>query len=361
MRRVECRLDMSALLHNLAQVKRYRPGQPVLAMVKADAYGHGLVAVARHLREHVDALGVACLDEAMMLREGGVHQPIVLMEGLFSRPELEQARRLGLDLVVHQRRQLEWLQQAQAGRAFDVWLKVNTGMNRLGFGTDQAIEVYQALRVLPHVRRIVLMTHLATADQPGDVACRRQVDAFYALARALGLDESRCSICNSAAIVGWPDVGGSWLRPGLMLYGASPLVGTHASELGLRPVMSLKAHVVAVQTVQAGDRIGYGGQWVAEREQRIAVVGAGYGDGYPRTAGPDTPVAIAGRRFWLAGRVSMDMLAVDIGQDDVIKPDDEVELWGRQVAIDEVAQASGTLSYELMCKLTARVARHYVY
>ncbi len=361
MRRVECRLDMSALLHNLSQVRRYRPGQPVLAMVKADAYGHGLVAVARHLRDQVDALGVACLDEAMMLREGGVHQPIVLMEGLFSRPELEQARRLGLDLVVHQSCQLEWLQQASAGRSFDVWLKVNTGMHRLGFQPEQVIGVYEALRALPHVRKICLMTHLATADQPGDIACLQQVDLFKKLGTMLEVEESSCSICNSAAIIGWPEVGGAWVRPGLMLYGASPLVGRSASELGLRPVMSFKARVVAVQKIQKGDPVGYGGLWVAQSDQMIAVVGAGYGDGYPRTAGPDTPVAIAGRRFRLAGRVSMDMLAVDIGQDASIQPGEDVELWGGQIAIDEVAQASGTLSYELMCKLTSRVARHYVY
>ncbi len=353
MPRTYCSISHAALRHNLQRVRQLRPEASILAMVKADAYGHGLVEVAKALQPGVEALGVAVLDEAIVLRQAGIKIPVVLMQGVFSLQELAAARIHDLQLVVHQQRQLDWLLQTP-GTPLTIWLKVNTGMNRLGFRPEMLPGVWSQLQQATAVRQIILMTHLAMADMPTESLTSQQHHCFMACQQSLGIADAQTSLCNSAGILAWPQLGGHWVRPGLMLYGASPFAAQCAADLQLQPVMRLYSRVMAIQQVRAGEIVGYAGCWQAKEDQRIAIVSCGYGDGYPRTAPSGTPVAIEGAIYPLAGRVSMDMLAVDIGHAPV-SVDAEVELWGEQVPVDAVAAAAGTLAYELFCKVTDRV------
>ncbi len=348
-------IDGAALRHNLQRVRQCRPAAPILAMVKAEAYGHGAVAVAGILAAAgVDALGVAHLDEALALRAAGLRLPITLLEGLVGHEALDQVAEQRLHLVVHQAQQLHALLQ-WPGALARVWIKVNTGMNRLGFRPQEVAAVAQALHQRGGIAEIGLLTHLACADEAQDPQTDQQLQSFAECRRAVALEHA--SFANSALILTRPGPGHDWVRPGLMLYGASPLAERSAQELDLRPVMRLTSRVIAVQTLRAGDAVGYGATWRAARDGRIAIVGIGYGDGYPRTA-TAAPVALRGRRYRLAGRVSMDMLAIDVACDEVAVGD-EVELWGGQIAVDTVAACAGTLSYELLCRLTQRALRHY--
>ncbi len=348
-------IDGAALRHNLQRVRQCRPAAPILAMVKADAYGHGALAIAGILAAAgVDALGVAHLDEALALRAAGISTPITLLEGLVGHEELDQVARQHLHLIVHHRQQLQALLQ-WSGALQRVWIKVNTGMNRLGFRPQEVAAVAAALRQRGGIAEIGLLTHLACADDEADAQTDVHLQRFADCRRAVAVEHHSCA--NSALILSRPGAGDDWVRPGLMLYGASPLLGRRADELDLRPVMRLTSRVIAVQSVRAGETVGYGATWRAQHDGRIAIVGIGYGDGYPRTA-TAAPVALRGRRYALAGRVSMDMLAITVGMDEVAVGD-EVELWGGQVAIDTVAACAGTLSYELLCRLTQRAQRHY--
>lgn len=356
-RSVSLYLDESALQHNVSVLRARTPGSRVLAMVKANAYGHGAVMISRWLEQQVEALGVATMAEAAELRQAGIKQPVVLMQGVMSSAEMQQAITLKLDLVVHNVRQLFWLEQARDFRG-SVWLKFNTGMSRLGFDWRQAPETIHRAKQLSGLRELVLMTHLACADEPAHPLNAQQWQRFQQLSAGTGL---ACSVANSAAILSSDDMRLDWVRPGIALYGSSPLAQRSAVDLDLRPVMTLRASVLALQSLQAGATVGYGARWQAERDTRIAVVGVGYGDGYPRHAQAGTPVAINGRIYPLAGRVSMDMITVDIGPEataePVVQPGDAVELWGAQVPVDQVAAQSGTISYELFCRLSGRVDR----
>ncbi len=349
-------IDSSALRHNLQRVRQCRPAAKVLAMVKAQAYGHGAVAVARILAAAgSDALGVAHLDEAVQLRDAGITLPIALLEGLVAHEALDTVAQLSLQLVVHQHEQLQALLQ-WPGQIGKVWIKINTGMHRLGFAVDEVAAVRSALQQRGGIGELGLLTHLACADDRQDPRTDHQLRCFAEA--AAGWAEQDTSVANSALILARPGQECSWVRPGLMLYGASPLLGQTAAELQLRAVMRLSSRVIAVQRLRAGDEVGYGASWRAPRDGRIAIVGIGYGDGYPRTA-QAAPVALRGRRYRLAGRVSMDMLAIDVGNDEV-ELGDEVELWGPTIAADEVAACAGTLSYELFCRLTQRAHRHHL-
>lgn len=352
-------INPHALTHNLATLRQHMPQSHTLAMVKADAYGHGAGQIARLLDGQVEALGVAFLAEAQALRAAGVQTPIKILEGIFTADELALARASGFDLVVHNQTQLALLQEAGSGPALTVWLKINTGMNRLGFLPAEALKVYHQLKNLPVVADIVLITHLACADEPDSSLTRRQLSRFRVLQDTLAKQQGRAiddSVANSAGILGWPEAHGLWMRPGIALYGSSPFAERSAADLDLLPVMTLHSQVIAVHAVRAGETVGYGASWTAERDTRIAVVAIGYGDGYPRHAPSGTPVLINGERCALAGRVSMDMITVDVGSLSVAEGDDVV-LWGAGLSVDEVAQAAGTLSYELFCRLTARVRR----
>lgn len=360
MRETWLTLDTAALRHNVAVIRRQMPQARLLAMVKADAYGHGAAMLAPLLAEQADALGTAFIDEALALREQGVRSPIAVLEGVFTTQELALARQHDLQLAVHSPEQLALFAQAPAGAQIAVWLKVNSGMNRLGLRPVEALKAWRVLAQSPAVKTRGLLTHFATADELDSRQTVQQLGRFRALQQALaeadGVPVSD-SLANSAAIFAHAAAAGAWMRPGIALYGSSPFAYRSAESLGLRPVMTLRSRVIAVHTVPAGEAVGYGASWVAARDTRIAVVAIGYGDGYPRHAPSGTPVLINGQRCQLAGRVSMDMITVDLGQV-TARPGDPVVLWGDGLPADEVASAAGTISYELFCRLTPRVQRH---
>ncbi len=352
-------LDPQALTGNIAVLRAHMPQSRLLAMVKADAYGHGVATVAPWLQGQVDGFGVAFIDEALALRAMGITAPIAVLEGVFTAAELEAARSAELQLAVHCPEQLALLQAAPVGQSLMVWLKINTGMNRLGFRPADALRACRQLAAAGCVSRIGLMTHFAAADELASNQTDLQLGRFRALQQTLTSEQGSAmpdSLANSAAILAWPETTGEWMRPGIALYGSSPFAEQSAESFGLQPVMTLHSRVIAVNAVQPGEAVGYSGTWIAERATRIAVVAIGYGDGYPRHAPSGTPVLVNGQRCRLAGRVSMDMITVDLGEVEAV-PGDEVVLWGRGLSADEVAAAAGTISYELFCRLTARVRR----
>lgn len=355
-RPARARIDLAALRHNLDYARELASGSRVLAVVKANGYGHGAVAAARALAAQADALGVACAEEALELRDSGVVAPILLMEGVFSPDEVAVADRHRLAMVVHSCEQLDWILAAHPQRPLDCWLKVDTGMHRVGLEPGELAAAYGALRDAPQVGALVLMTHFARADEPAHPFTSDQMDRF---ARATaGLLAPR-SLANSAALIAWPTTRGDWVRPGIMLYGASPLGDAHQSAGRLRPVMRLESELIAVRNLAPGDAVGYGGRFVCPTPMRVGVVAMGYADGYPRHAPDGTPVAVRGRPTRLVGRVSMDMLTVDLTGMDDARPGDPVELWGARVSANAVAEASGTIAYELFTGISPRVPRIY--
>lgn len=344
-------VDTGALRHNLKIIRSRAGGARVLAVVKANAYGHGLVQTALAL-EQADAFAVARLEEGLMLREHGVTRPIVLLEGVFSAGQLREAARHELDLVVHDPLQVRLLEADAAAHRFVLWLKIDTGMNRLGFRESEfpeALERLERLRSPP--LEIRLMTHLARADDSPEMT-REQLERFGRAARGRA---HATSIANSAGVLGQTPVGGEWVRPGLALYGASPFADRTAEDLGLRLAMTLEASVIAVRRVPRGETVGYGGAWRAGRDSRIAIAAAGYGDGLPRGLPSGTPVLVDGRRAPLCGRVSMDMIAVDVTDLGEVEVGAPVVLWGAGLAVEEVARRAGTIAYELLCGVSQRV------
>lgn len=357
LREVTLGVNLSALRHNLARVRESAPYAKVLAMVKADGYGHGLLTVAETL--DADGFGVAFLEEALILRGAGVRQPIMILEGVFSEMELFEAVRQQLTLVVHQEEQVRLLEQCKLSGPIKVWLKLDTGMHRLGFAPEVAPLIYRRLRACHVVGEIGLMSHFASADERRSRQTELQIRRFREAQRIVtqnGEQPLPDSLANSAAILAWPASHGSWVRPGIMLYGSSPFPDQSAADLRLRPVMTLAARVIAIKPLARGEAVGYGGSWVAPRDTRIGVISIGYGDGYPRHAPSGTPVLVNGVRVPLVGRVSMDMITVDLGELPVQLGDTAV-LWGEGLPADEVAAHAGTISYELFCRLTARVRR----
>ncbi len=346
-------VDLAALRHNLARARAAAPASKVMAAIKANGYGHGLVRVAHALRD-ADGFGVACIDEAVQLREAGVGKPITLLEGFFSSDELELIGRYHLVAAVHHLAQVEMLERARLAVPIQVWLKVDSGMHRLGFTPDQAAVAAARLQQCPNVSELVgCMTHLANADNLDDGLTLRQVETFrQATADLPGVR----SISNSAALLGWPQSHAEWVRPGIMLYGVSPFVGGRAAQHDLRPAMTLRSELIAVNRLRRGDAVGYGGGWVCPEEMNIGVVAAGYGDGYPRHVPNGTPVLVNGVRVPLVGRVSMDMLTVDLRSLPDARPGDPVVLWGEGLPVEEVAECAGTIPYDLLCRVMPRVA-----
>jgi alanine racemase len=358
MREASLVVSRAALQHNMQRVRQAAPHARVMAMVKADAYGHGAALVAGTLVE-ADAFGVAFIDEALALRAAGIRQPIAVLEGVFSAAEMAEAVRRHLSVVVHQEEQLRLLEGCTLAGPVDVWLKVDTGMHRLGFAPEAAAAACRRLRAAGVTGSIGLLTHFASADILESPQTERQIARFRAVQRELTGGDARPmadSLANSAAILAWPSAHGAWVRPGIMLYGSSPFADRSAAELGLQPAMTLSSRLIAVQAVRQGEPVGYGGAWVAPRDTRIGVIAIGYGDGYPRHACNGTPVLVNGQRVGLAGRVSMDMITVDLGETPAALGDPCV-LWGEGLPADEVAAHAGTISYELFCKVTARVRR----
>lgn len=354
-RRPQAIIDLGALNHNFARVKQLAPASKVLAVLKANAYGHGMLAVAQALK-HADALGVARIDEALALRAGGITKPIVLLEGFFHPDELQLVVASNLQLVIHHREQAAALLAARLDAPVRVWLKVDSGMHRLGIYPDEFNELHHCLSQSANVQTpIRLMSHFACSDELANPATLRQLQLFR---QTISGAEGEVSLANSAAILNWPQSHGDWVRPGLMLYGVSPMADVSGNAHGLQAVMTLSSSVIAVRHVKAGEAVGYGGSWIAAHDTRLAVVAIGYGDGYPRAASNNADVVINGQRLPVVGRVSMDMITVDIGQQSVAVGD-HVILWGPQLPVEQLAQRVDTIPYELLCNITSRVQFSY--
>jgi alanine racemase len=333
-------------------VRELAPGCRVLAVVKANAYGHGLLTVSRALAD-ADAFAVARIEEAVTLREAGCAARIVLLEGVQDAAELEEAGRLDLEPFVHQDRQIGLLESWRGEKKLRVWLKIDTGMHRLGFAPAAAASAAARLAACARVAGpIHLATHLAEAEIAGGAETAAQIARFAEATRGLSGERS---LANSAGLIAWPDARADWVRPGIMLYGISPFADRTAGDLGLRPAMTLETRVIALKDVSAGERVGYGGTWAAVRPARIAVAAVGYGDGYPRGAQNGAPVAVNGEVATLAGRPSMDMITIDVTGLPRADVGDRVELWGGAVPVERVAAASGTIAYELTCRVGRRV------
>jgi alanine racemase len=347
-------IDTGALRHNLERVRQWAPRSKIMAVIKANGYGHGLVAVARAL-EAADSFAVARVDEGLTLRSAGIEKRTVLLEGVFDRTQLDAAAGAGFELVVHTGEQIELLREAGAGEPFRVWLKFDSGMNRLGFKGDEFEAARRGLSALTRVKSPVnLFTHLACADDPELPATNQQLGRFAEATHSLPGERS---IANSAAMMSFPQSQADWVRPGLLLYGVSPFGGSIGADFGLKPAMTLHSHLIAVKELAAGERVGYGGDWTATRPTRLAVAAVGYGDGYPRSLGSGSPVLVNGRRAPLAGRVSMDMIGIDVTDlPQMPKLGDPVVLWGAGLPAEEIAVWADTVPYELLCGISQRVA-----
>lgn len=355
--RVTATVSLAAIQHNLAQVRRLAPRSRVMAAVKADAYGHGAVPVARALDDAgVDTLAVACMEEAQVLLEAHLRAPIALLEGVISSDEAALAAYEGLHVVVHDFWQVDLLEAMPAESNIAVWFKLDTGMHRLGFPLDAVPRLREVLRRHPSWRFQGWMTHLACADETGSAATPEQIAAFDT---ALSGVPGPRSIANSAGLIAWPDARRDWVRPGLALYGASPLPGTTGAEIGLRPALRLASRLLAIRSYEAGSAIGYGAAFICPERMPIGVVAVGYADGLHRSLPNGAPVLIRGKRVPLAGRVSMDMITVDLRGAPDARVGDAVLLFGDELPAEVIAGYAGTLAYELFCGLTNRVRFAY--
>lgn len=369
-RPIEALISLANLRHNFAQARYLTPGAQIMAVVKANAYGHGAVQVAGALASLADAFGVASLEEAVELRNSGINNPIVLLSGVFGRAEMREVARYGLATVIHCAEQLQILLDTELSQPINVWLKLDTGMHRLGFNADGFCQAAGRLRSAQQVDKLTFISHLACADNPSATLNERQLTGFQnSLAELKVRTDESVSLANSAALLTRPDMHFELVRPGVMLYGVNPLNADEPlpAEIELRPVMTLRSRIVALQTVPAGEAVGYGESWRAPgllassavQPSRIAVVAAGYGDGYPRHAGSGCPVLINGKLAVIAGRVSMDLLTVDISANPDAKVGDVVTLWGEGLPVETIAQHSETIAYELLTGVNQRVKFTY--
>ena len=352
---VEAHINLKALRHNLERVRQAAPNSKVMAVIKANAYGHGLLQVADGL-QRADAFAVARLPEAIQLRQAGVEKTIVVLEGFQESKDIAQFAEHDLQPVIHHLFQIELLQQVQLQKPIAVWLKVDSGMHRMGLAPEFAKQYWQQLQANEHVAEVRLMTHLASADDRRSEQTEQQLVTFNQAIAGLDVETG---IANSAGILGWPQSQREWVRPGIMLYGVSPFMGGWGEDENLKPVMTLKSRLIAVNHFKQGDAIGYGASWVCPEEMPIGVVACGYGDGYPRHAVPGTPVLVSGQRVPLVARVSMDTICVDLRQLPDAEVGDPVVLWGEGLPVEEIAQAAGTIPYELLCSVTRRVVFNY--
>jgi len=353
-RPLRAEISLSALQHNLQQARKAAPSSKVIAVIKANGYGHGMQHVAHALND-ADAFAVASIEEAISLRESGVHQPIVLLEGFFDADDLLLLQAYSLQPVIHNQQQLDMLEQASLTYAFDVWLKIDTGMHRLGFSTTEVKQAYARLIDCDAVETIHAMTHFACADDQENLATAYQIALFKKTIEEAGITAS-VSLANSAGILGFPDSHADWIRPGIMLYGACPFIDDDSTSLSLKPAMNLVSELISVREVMRGESVGYGGDWICPETMLVGIVACGYGDGYPRHAASGTPVLVNGQRVPLIGRVSMDMLAVDLRNCEA-QVGDRVVLWGEGLPADEIALNAETIAYELFCNVAPRVPR----
>lgn len=338
-------IDTSALRHNLARCREVAPNSLAMAVIKANAYGHDMLKTAETL-SHANGFAVSCISEALELRQARFIHPILVLQGFQNLQGMKAAAEHRLRVVIHERQQLEWLDAAPASVKLDVALKLDSGMHRLGFPVEQAHALFERLGKHPSVKPTPwLLTHLACADEPGNAHTQAQLQRFEKYTE--GLHAPR-SIGNSASILGWPRTHVNWVRPGIMLYGSSPFAQGNAQRDGLKAVMTLSAPLIAIHTIPRGESIGYGAGWICPDDTRAGVVACGYADGYPRHAPSGTPVWVNGTETRLLGRVSMDMVVIDLTAIEA-RVGDTVELWGKHVSVDRVACAAGTIGYELLC------------
>ena len=348
-RPIHAHINLGALESNLHVAHRAAPSARIMAVIKADGYGHGLLRTAEALSA-ADGFALLDIQDAVQLREAGFRQTILLLEGFFDAQELPVIAQYDLACVIYSAQQIAMLDAYPGREKLDVWLKVNSGMNRLGFTPQQAAQALEQLRGHRAVRGITLMTHFANADEARGIA--EPLARFNDFAAPYRVPRS---LANSAALLRYPETHGDWVRPGLMLYGASPFADAGARQLGLQPAMTLRSRIIAVQELSPGDEIGYGALFRAEHAMRIGIVACGYADGYPRHASNGTPVLVDGQVTQTLGRVSMDMLYADLSKLPQAGVGSAVTLWGEGMPVEEVARAAGTASYELLCALTARV------
>lgn len=351
-------IDLVALQHNLQRVKQLAPNSRIMSVIKANAYGHGLIQVA-HALDNSDAFAVARLSEAMRMRQQGIQKPIVLLEGVATLADLQTVSDNAISVVFHHLSQIELLNQIALTNPLSFcWLMVETGMHRLGVTRDQVANALHALTTSVNISgSIGLMSHFANADLVGDVRNQQQLDN---LTSCLGSTPTPVCMANSAAILSIPDAHADWIRPGLMLYGVSPFEDKSAKDLALQPVMQLKSVLTAIKNLQKGDQIGYGGEWVATQSSRVGIVSIGYGDGYNRHLSAKGTVIINEIKVAVLGRVSMDMICIDLQACPEARIGDEVILWGcEDLTVEQVAQAADTIPYELLCQISERVDREY--
>lgn len=354
MRPARALIDLQALRHNY-QLAREVTGAKALAVIKADAYGHGAVRCAQALESEADGFAVACIEEALELRDAGIRAPILLLEGFFEADELPLIVEHDFWCVVHSLWQLDAIEQATLAKPIQVWLKLDTGMHRVGLHPSEYKNAYQRLQASGKVAKIVLMSHFARADELDSLRSVEQVAVFLAARDDLSAE---ISLRNSPAILGWPSVPSDWVRPGLMLYGATPFEQDHPLAARLQPVMTVESKVICVRELPAGEPVGYGAKFITPKPMRIGVVAMGYADGYPRHAPTGTPVLVAGQRSQLLGRVSMDMLCIDLTDVPDAGLGSTVELWGKNILASELAEKAETIPYQIFCNLK-RVPRLY--
>ncbi|MFY7697736.1 MAG: alanine racemase [Legionella sp.] len=350
-------IDTNALLHNLQRIKCLAPQKKIIAMVKANAYGCGLSSVLPVIDGHVDAFGVASLEEAIIIRRLGSRSECILFQGVFSAEELDLVASLNLQCVIHHAEQLQWLLRRALPHKIKVWLKVNTGMHRLGFQPNEVYDISTTLQNCSWINdEIGIMTHLACADEPSHIKNQQQLAQFTALKLPAG--NFIRSIANSAAILAIPDSHADIVRPGIMLYGVSPFPEKIGRDLGLIPVMRFVSAISAIHHYPAGSEIGYGARWSSDKPIVIGVVAVGYGDGYPRHITSDTTVWVNGYYAPIVGRVSMDMMTINLTHCPGVVVGDIVELWGQHIPVERIAQAAGTIAYELICQVSPRARNH---
>jgi len=349
-RPIRATISSAALKHNLDIARRYAAGSKVWAVIKANGYGHGLLRVAKAF-EAADGFALLDMVDALRLRSAGITKPILMLEGFFKAQDLPFLEKYALTPVVHSLEQVQMLKSSDLGGQIDAYLKINSGMNRLGFAPDNVLLGWNSLQEDPQIRSVTLMTHFADAD--GESGVRGQLDWFNEITHSL---EAPRSVANSAALLRYPqETRAAWVRPGIMLYGCSPFLDQSAASFGLQPAMTLSSEIIALQRLQPGERVGYGFSYETAGEMTVGVVACGYADGYPRHAPTGTPVLVAGQRARLVGRVSMDMLCVDVTGFEAARVGAPVTLWGEGLSADEVAMHAGTLSYQLLCALAPRV------
>lgn len=347
-------IRLNHLQHNLQTIRNTAANSKLMAVIKADAYGHGMLRVAEALKD-ADAYAVACVNEGLLLREANLTLPIVCLQGFQNIDELKHASQQGIELVVHSDHQLRLLETTALTSSVDVWLKLDTGMGRLGIDPSEAAKYVTALQNMPNVNQVRLMTHFANADSQNDIDVQRQLDTFQSSTQSYTQLERSCA--NSAAVLNYPQSHLDWVRPGLVLYGVSPFEDGKARNL--KPVMSLHAPLISIRNHHKNDTIGYGSTYTCPEDMRIGIVAAGYGDGYPRSLSQTTNVYLNGQQAPIVGRVSMDMITIDLRE---IEADtgDQVELWGEHIDVGHVARSANTLSYEPLCAMSGRIDRRYL-